>query len=140
VLDSRIAQKFPLLAKAIAAEQILDVFMRDNKLPDVVIPLRKYQREEIPVSKSDEKIRKAHFESEEVKNRLDALDFNLIFDMIDTDHSNFINLDELLKLFKDVGAEVTADQVKAIIQTDDDGRISRDEFNSIMTSPLSKKH
>eukprot|EP01038_Epipyxis_sp_PR26KG_P004526 gene4526-6391_t len=122
VLDAKIAKKHPILAKAIAAEQILD-FISTNK--EVPWATRQNKGNLIPPPIDISK----------------QIDFNLAFDLIDEDKSGSISLSELLKLFQTLGATVTKEEVTQFLKSDNDGLISKQEFILAMSSitPKSKR-
>lgn len=110
VLDERIAKKYPILAKAIAASQMIDLFLRDGKL-----------------NTAD-----SHVDSSQIETV--ATDFGYAFDLIDEDKSGFINSGELFNLFKSLGSNITEDNIKTVLKADDDGQISKVEFMRLMAT------
>ena len=104
VLDSRLSQRHPMLAKAIVAEHILDTVISG----------------------------KVTLSGKFTHSREQDKNFGEAFDLIDTDKSGEISMSELLALFNTLGAEVPEDMVRAFFARENNGVITRDEFVEVM--------
>lgn len=113
ILNEKLSRKYPILAKAIAASQILDLFIRDGKL---VTDLETDFETVGQVSQN----------------------FSYVFDLFDEDKSGFINADELLNTFKSLGSNLTKEDILKILAADKDGMISRLEFTNLMSISSAK--
>jgi len=112
VLDARLAQRHPLLAKAIVAEHILDTAICGKvSLSGKFTP---------------------------TEEQIDS--FGKSFDLIDTDKSGSISMSELLELFDSLGAEVPNEMVTSFFSKEAHGFISRDEFIEVMLASGAARH
>jgi len=112
VLEARLSNRHPLLAKAIVAEHILDTVICGKVTLSGKFTHTLEQNES----------------------------FGNAFDLIDTDKSGTICMAELLALFNSLGAEVAEDMVKSFFAKDQDGLISRDEFVEVMLASGTVHH
>jgi hypothetical protein len=120
VLDSDIASKNPMLAKAIAASQILDIFMRDKSL--------------------------AVAEEKDGSDRLveaaasSGIDFDTTFDMLDSHQLGYLDISELAELFASLGTyDVTPHMIKQLLEGGKQpGVLTKEEFKIIMSQSSAK--
>lgn len=117
-IDSRIVKECPLLAKAIAAEHLIQVFYThganldsaEGRL-DVVDQLEE---------KDEGKLRDAYCQT---------------FDLVDSDHSGTLEKEELLGWLQMCGAELDLTTITDVLLKE--GVLSRDKFAALMSSSAS---
>lgn len=114
-IDSRIVKKSPYLAKAIAAEHLIQVFYTTGA---------KMEKSEVakdilePVDDDEEKV------------LLDA--YMQTFDLVDEDKSGTLEKDELVKWLTMVGAELDLTTILDVLLKE--GNLSREKFAKLMSS------
>ena len=129
-IDKRIVQEKPMLACAIAAEQLIQLFHTHKSA--------------IHKSESTEE-KNAYLD--QIEDSLDVLDLNdedglreaygQTFDLIDQDDSGILDRREIKDWFEMCGAEIDVSKLTSTMMTD--GNLTRDKFVKYMTS-LAKTH
>ena len=129
-IDKRIVQEKPMLACAIAAEQLIQLFHTHKSA--------------IHKSESTEE-KNAYLD--QIEDSLDVLDLNdedglreaygQTFDLIDQDNSGILDRREIKDWFEMCGAEIDVSKLISTMMTD--GNLTRDKFVKYMTS-LAKTH
>ena len=113
VLDSRLSQRHPMLAKAIVAEHILDTVISG----------------------------KVTLSGKFTHSREQDKTFGEAFDLIDTDKNGVIRMPQLMSLLTYLGAMVSPVQVFSFFAREPHGELTREDFIEIMcTSTSAKKH
>ena len=114
-IDSRIVVESPLLAKAIAAEHLIQVFITHGEKIK-------------PVSAEDNVVEKMEGED---KNQLrDA--YCQTFDLVDVDGSGTLDRDELMEWLGMCGAELDLSKITEVLLKE--GNLSRDRFAELMSA------
>jgi hypothetical protein len=141
-IDPRIIQNHPELARAIAAEHILDAMVRrdhENKLA------AKAQAEGKTHGHT------AHGHDEGSRHGVDTAaaktsvmtGYQAVFDIIDTDASGSVSVDEVRNLFASLGAvydmEECIQKITAMSEDRDKSNISREEFVHLLSGDLVTK-
>ena len=114
-IDSRIVVESPLLAKAIAAEHLIQVFITHGEKIK-------------PVSAEDNVVEKMEGED---KNQLrDA--YCQTFDLVDVDKSGTLDRDELMEWLGMCGAELDLSKITEVLLKE--GNLSRNQFAELMSA------
>ncbi|BHF84128.1 hypothetical protein SprV_0902727800 [Sparganum proliferum] len=82
------------------------------------------------------------FSSEHLTSPPDASTLRQTFDVFDRDHDGFITAAELLEVLQKMNFQITyaeAAEMLSEADKDGDGRVTFDEFSTIMTEPLTEK-
>jgi len=117
-IDTRILRNSPMLAKAIAAEHLIQVFhthggsVESSEIACDVVEVVGQDSSEV-----ESKIRKAYGQT---------------FDLLDSDKSGTLERDELMEWFDMCGAEL--DLTKIVDNLTKEGTLTRDKFTSMMAT------
>jgi len=115
-IDSRIVREKPLLAKAIAAEQLLQVFVtHGDKIADA-------NDNSVDLLEEDgkKKLKSAYLKT---------------FDMLDQDGSGTLDRAEVTEWLKMCGSELNVEKVLGVLMGDED-QLTRDGFADLMTTKV----
>eukprot|EP00088_Acartia_fossae_P005380 TRINITY_DN12376_c0_g1_i2.p1 TRINITY_DN12376_c0_g1~~TRINITY_DN12376_c0_g1_i2.p1 ORF type:complete len:430 (-),score=138.60 TRINITY_DN12376_c0_g1_i2:255-1499(-) len=122
-IDSRIVREKPLLAKAIAAEQLLQVFVtHGEKAGSSSSGSEEGQQESTDQLEADskDKLRTAYLKT---------------FDMLDQDGSGTLDRDEVTQWLNMCGSELDVDKVLSVMMGDED-QLERDRFADLMCTKV----
>lgn len=117
VLDELIASKHPLLAKAIAAERLLHAMTYQAKSTTTVHA----DLATAPIELSDQQL----------------ADFSSTFELLDSHKTGNVSCADLVKLFKDLGAEISdidKTVTKFISTVDVEGVLTKSDFIKLLTT------
>jgi len=112
-IDPRIVKSSPLLAKAIAAEHLLEVFLT---------------RGNISVKPSEDLVEQLDDKDE---NKLHKA-YCMTFDLVDTDKSGTLDKNELMTWMSMCGAELNLSKVTDVLLKE--GKLQREKFAELMSS------
>merc|ERR1712183_1019422 len=124
-IDRRIVQEKPHLARAIAAEHLIQVFFTHKS--KIEKESTKEGKDAIRHSLGDNV---EPLDQDEEDELLEA--YRQTFDLIDSDHSGTLEREELEDWFKMVGAEL--DLSKLVDTLVGDGQLTREKFAKLMCS------